>query len=231
MATFWTEQTAVYLKSREDKRKDEVDKAKESAAKKGTAARTPRAPKGEVPTTKRAHKTVPAYGEDEEAEEEGGDVCHDDDNDDVQPRPKRPCKRMNVQRVRSVSAPPKGMRRMKRTQKDTRSDQDSDMDDEELVREGKKLTAIRDMDKVYPLLNKRSKTAVRKGLINMVSGSFREHLTPEEKKKMASHKRDYNKVCSRRKQRNPFEGKRKHVGETYQKFMADVNLVQDVLVQ
>lgn len=228
MTQFWNTHKEAYLKELEDVRKAEVEKAKKASEDANVA-----------PTTKagaaKEHRRAAAAAADGD---DGDDGCISA-SDESPPSRTRSCresttkssragrsaKRVTVQRVRAISAPPLRMSQKGRGQVD--SEYDTDMDDDELVREGKKLAEIRDMDKVYPLLNPRSRVAVRKGLVKMVSGGFREHLTAEEKKKISSRKRDYDKVCSRRKKRNPFEGKRKHVGETYKKFMSEVNLVQD----
>lgn len=225
MTSFWNTHKEAYLRDVEEMKKAEVEKAKKAAEE---AKLDKKATKKETDLSVKAPPAV--YVEDE-------DDPDDDDDDDGGTPPVRQTKRRTPSHHRRRPAklvvhrdrPTKAVKVTKRASPYSRSDSDydTDMDDDELVTEGKRLASIRDMDKVYPLLNSRSKVAVRKGLVNMVSGGFRDHLTTEERKKIASRKRDYEKVCSRRRNRNPFEGKRKHVGETYQKFMSEVNVVKD----
>ncbi|ELT90333.1 hypothetical protein CAPTEDRAFT_210559 [Capitella teleta] len=224
MTSFWNTHKEAYLRDVEEMKKAEVEKAKR-------AAEEAKLDKKATKETDLSVKAPPAvYVEDE-------DDPDDDDDDDGGTPPVRQTKRRTpfhhrrrpAKLVVHRDSPTKAAKVTKRASPYSRSDSDydTDMDDDELVTEGKSLASIRDMDKVYPLLNSRSKVAVRKGLVNMVSGGFRDHLTTEERKKIASCKRDYEKVCSRRRKRNPFEGKRKHVGEKYQKFMSEVNVVKD----
>ena len=93
-----------------------------------------------------------------------------------------------------------------------------DMDDMDAFRHCKQLLGIRDISEAYPLFDAPTKTAVNKAMKSMITGEFKQYLTQEEKADILSKKKDYEKVLA--KKRNPFQGKRRHVGERLLSFVA-----------
>lgn len=202
MANFWAAHQTSFLSQIKQKQEEEVANAKKAAQE--ATLKKPPPPKEDSPSPPAA-----------------------DDADDTPPRARsrsayRP-KKVSLERMKSDPRPTTTRRKHRLSS----SDSDVDMGEDEIVGLGKKLVNIRDLDKAYPLLNTRARSAVTMGVRKMINGGFRDHLTQEEKKSIAERKRDYEKICKSKKKRNPFEGKRKHVGDTYRKFMTEVKLVSE----
>lgn len=207
---FWSAQKEAYLRRQEEKKKQEIANANAAAEKATLEDRVAAAEKKATAAHRVAKKKAPV--------EDGDDGVVDEGVESIDPPPP-PKKRLAKEKTGPKTS-------LIRRPQDSKSD-DDDMPDDEIVRHGKELAKIRDLNVAYPLLSHRSQVAVKKGLKHMVSGRLRDHLTESEKRSIDSKRRDYEKAASARKKRNPFDGKRKHVGETYRKFMADINLVQD----
>ena len=206
---FWTAQKDAYLRRQEEIKQQEIAKAN-AAAERATLEDRVAAAEKKAASVRVAKKKAPVEDGDEGVVDEGIESI------DPPPPPKK--------RLAKEKTGPKTS--LIRRRQESKSD-DDDMPDDEIVRHGKELAKIRDLNVAYPLLSQRSQMAVKKGIKHMVSGRLREHLTESEKRSIDSKRRDYEKAVSVRKKRNPFDGRRKHVGETYRKFMADINLVQD----
>ncbi|ELU09008.1 hypothetical protein CAPTEDRAFT_214459 [Capitella teleta] len=196
MSDFWNAQKAIVAEMR----------MKEAAAAKKTSATAPK----KKPKVVVEEEEVEPFVEEEEEEEEEEEV--------VVPK--------SLKRKKAFAPPPKNkIRRVtKKRVADTSSESEEDgVHEHELVTMGQDLAGLDNLDRVYPLLAKRRKSSLRKGVESMVCGGLHSHLTKDEKKKIAAEKKYYEKVVKDKKfRKNPFAGKRKNVGNTFVNFVKDI---------
>jgi hypothetical protein len=98
----------------------------------------------------------------------------------------------------------------------------SDIDDAVIVRTGKAIAGTKNPGAVYPLLSRKSQTAVRTGVRKLAKGDYDDNLKSSERKSIQKKKHRYRGVY--KKGKNPFGGRYAKVGKTYSNFMREVSL-------
>jgi hypothetical protein len=133
-----------------------------------------------------------------------------------------------VQRGSRTTARPKRLRR--NLSKSTKSkvsvkrkrQADDAIDDDVMLTHGKQLLGIPSLDKAYPHLRKKSKRVITQGVKRMIDGNFDGQLSEKEKQLIAENRKKFQKVVNKKK--NPFEKKRKIVGDIYSRFIKEAYL-------
>jgi hypothetical protein len=168
---------------------------------------------------KAAEEEKQRLAEEEEAAKKKKNTKTDDDlpADDDEKGDHRHKRRVSYRRSRSGRSSA-----VKRKRRDSSSGTDSDIDDATIVKTGKAIAAVKNIGVVYPMLSKRTQTAVRTGVRKMAKGDYDDTLRSNERKSIR-HKRDkYRSVY--KKGKNPFTRQYAKVGKTYTRFMREVSL-------
>jgi hypothetical protein len=140
----------------------------------------------------------------EEEEKKAKKKKDEEDEEDEQPARRRR-RRVSVRR--------------KRRRYSSSGGSDSDLDDATIVKTGKAIAGVKNMGVVYPMLSKRTQTAVRTGVRKMAKGDYDDTLRSNERK---SIRKKYRSVY--KKGKNPFTKQYAKVGKTYSRFMREVSL-------
>jgi hypothetical protein len=116
----------------------------------------------------------------------------------------------------------KGGKSIKRRRRRDSSGGSSDIDDAVIVRTGKAIAGTKNPGAVFPLLSRKSQTAVRTGVRKLAKGEYDDNLRSSERKSIQRKKHRYRGVY--KKGKNPFGGRYAKVGKTYSNFMREVSL-------
>jgi hypothetical protein len=143
----------------------------------------------------------------EEEEKKAKKKKDEEDEEDEQPARRRR-RRVSVRR--------------KRRRYSSSGGSDSDLDDATIVKTGKAIAGVKNMGVVYPMLSKRTQTAVRTGVRKMAKGDYDDTLRSNERKSIRKKRDKYRSVY--KKGKNPFTKQYAKVGKTYSRFMREVSL-------
>jgi hypothetical protein len=146
--------------------------------------------------------TVKAPPPEEEEEEE-----YEEDDD-------TPVRQRGSRRTARLKRTPRRTAQVKRKRK-----KNEDLDDETVVTVGNQLSDIKGLDKVYPLFGRKTKRVVQQGVKRIMDGTYKDWLYPNERKLVKRNKDKFETVTTKKK--NPFDKKRKVVGDVYSRFMKE----------